>query len=112
MFRKVKLKGEVHLEKDGVFIFTTQLCDESIFSLKVPENFLEMEQIPKLGELPVSCYLHVTQQAQQNNMSYIALPVPSLEFGKNITVLSHQVVPIKASIKSFNVKKIINKINI
>lgn len=98
----MKLKGKIRKESSGDLIYICKLHDGTPFSMPISEYDVELNENFDSEKTIVDGWLFVTQEAQQDSRCYLTLPKPTLQFGKQIVVNEIQLMPLKATLNSFN----------
>ena len=100
-----KLSGFISLESDRSLKFSSKLYDGTSFSLNVDQVDVQLNEDFRPSKTVVTGFLFVQQEAQQSDICYLTLPKPTLNYGRQITVKSIQLMPREVSIKNFNPQK-------
>ena len=96
----LKLWGHI-TQENGMLKFHSNLYDGTEFSLNVDKNDVQLNESLENSHR-VSGFLFVRQEAKQGDICYLTLPKPTLNYGKQISVKEHQLMPRKMSIEDFN----------
>lgn len=104
MQKKMKLKGRVLKGADGSLTFSSTMHDGTPFNMPVTEYDIETNDAFEPDRMTVDGWLFVVQEAQQDTRCYLTLPKASLQFGRQVVVQDLQLMPLNASIASFNPK--------
>lgn len=103
MQKKMKLKGRADLSGEHI-VFSSTMHDGTPFSMPVREHDVVLQDEQHGGQPVVDAWLFVTQEAKQDTRCYLTLPQPTLQFGKQVVVQEHQLMPLNASLNDFNPK--------
>lgn len=104
--KSVKLKGVVHLEKNGIKTFSSKMHDGTEFKVQViSDNDIELNDDLNHENSFVDGWLMVIQEAQQDTRCYLTLPSPSLVHGRQVVVQDWQLMPRSATLDDFKPRK-------
>lgn len=103
MQKKMKLSGFVIFDENDVMVFHGKSYDGTQFSMYIEESDVELND-RKSDEKQVGAWLIVTQEGQQHAQCHVTLPKPNLRFGNQVIVNELDLLPMNASIASFNPK--------
>lgn len=85
----------------GTLMARSTMYDGTPFSLRVHQNKVQLNE-PITEEKPnVDGWMEVEVIGEQDGRSSIVLPAPTIEFGKNLSVKSHQLMPLGVTIDNF-----------
>lgn len=101
MTKNLKLRCTIQKSKnEGMLDVSGQLYDGTPFTLTTQEHYvLPNEKVEE--EKKVDGFVRVEEVGRQHDRAIVVLPGPSLVFGKNITVKTHDLYPENVSIKDF-----------
>lgn len=100
----MKLKGRVLKESNGLLTFSSKMHDETPFSMQIDEHDVQLNDEFNSDRNTVDGWLFVVQEAQQDTRCYLTLPKATLQFGKQVVVKDFQLMPLNATLESFNPK--------
>lgn len=94
------------LESSWMWRVNAVLFDDTPLSFKTEQHNVELNEEITPTRKTVQGWVNVTHVAQQGSQVHIALPSPSIEFGKNVHVNQLVLMPLGLSIEHFNSQKI------
>jgi hypothetical protein len=101
--KPMRLKCLAEVFDDGVLV-RSQMYDGTPFELKVSPTIVDFGEPSEGG--PVIAYLGVEHIGQQQDRASIVLPGPTLNYGRNVSVSEHQLLPYGLKITDFFIKPV------
>lgn len=106
MVKLMKLRGQVRLNMDLTYTFTSTLYDGTPFTVdNVTIHDFELSDEFTPGNYTVMGHLYVVQEAKQGDRCALTLPKPNIQYGHQITVNDLQLQPRFATLNDFKAKK-------
>jgi hypothetical protein len=90
---------------DGTYTFVSKLYDGTLFELTVGEYDFEQNDEFQPNRMTVDGWLFVIEEAKQDTRSYLTLPKPTLQYGRQIIVHEFQLMPVGATLADFKPQK-------
>lgn len=102
MRNRLKMHCKLRQEKDGTVVATISLYDGTPCELTVDRHDIITNESFAPDKTEMDGWLIVHQEAVQADRSYLTLPKPSIQFGHQVTVSAHSLLPVDVSLKDFN----------
>jgi hypothetical protein len=102
MTKRMKLRGTVtHSETLGMYKVTSQHYDGTPFALKVPVHEVILNEPITEEKDVVEGWLLVDHVGEQGDRAFIVMPAASIEYGRNLSVSVHQLLPAHVTIQDY-----------